>query len=310
MSPPSSPAMVADVTPLSQRTSITTKVPAPPKLDNPPPQPSPLPSQGRSVVEHWSPASTARSTTPSDADKIHTPDPQTAVVARRSTHAGEPGVTLFNIRNPEEEATPAHEVGEGSTPTPPLRSREFDGSDQQPGRIARNILHFFDCRRQRNTAAFKVGPRNSAVVDAAPSLAVARPDDVRGDEDSKPPGVTYQEDLVIRHRLPSSRGSDEAFADKELDSPAVVAAPSKALPNAEGGTRSWPSRAVAAAEEGVARSDTAWTNTAATTVGMLAGGGLDQGLVLPCAPSDDEKVRARVQVCVCACVRALRVISR
>lgn len=298
MPPPSSPATVAEAVLLSQQDTRMTKAHALPKLDNNPPHPSPLLSQGRSVVEHWSPASTARSTSPLDVEKVPTPNPQAAaVVAHKDTHVDGPGALPLSLPNHEVEVPPTFQVGEGSTPNPPQKTSAVGSSHRHTtelGRLSRKLLRLVD-RRQRGIPSNKVGPsKRSAVLDAALRPAVPHPEDVTVDEGkSKPPGATPPEELVIRHRVPASRGNDdEVIVESGPSSPAVVAASSRATAEPEGEIGTSPI-ATAAAEASVAPSSTVWKKTAVSTETMdtLAGEALDQGLVLPCAPSDGEKVR-------------------
>eukprot|EP00752_Nemacystus_decipiens_P013327 g11801.t1 len=264
-----------------------------PKLDNLP-RPSLLLSQGLSVVEHWSPASTVRSTSPADVE-VHLPDTPAAAVIRGSTRLDGPGSSLSSAPISEEELAPALKVGDGNTPSLSPRSREVGSSRRrmtQLETIPRRLMHLFDGReRTHQNSAFKVGPRKSAVLDVVPKSAASRCEDVRGEEDQKSPGATLQTDSVTRHQIPSSRKCDKSIVDSELSSPMAVRPPRRGSDEAEIKAHDPPTKIFSAAAAGVAPSNTVREKvTAIATVDTLVGEALDQGLVLPCAPSEDEKV--------------------
>lgn len=288
MSPPSPPSTAAEDVSLPQQSNKKTeKARSLPNLDNSPPHLSPLPSQGRSAVEPWSPASTARSATPLDAEKKTVPDPRVAAAAHETTHVDEPGATPSSGLNPEVEMAPTLSAGDDTAPNPSKTSRAVGSTQRrttQLARVSRNLVHLVG-RRRKHHAAIKVAPRKkSAVLHAAAS----RVEQVRNDGNNKPPGGTPTgEDFVIRHRIPSFCENDDAFVDSVARIPAVDAASSTAPAKAE---------VVAATgkEAGVAPFNTVLKIDEAGTVDTLDGRAMDHGLVLPCAPSDNEKV--------CACM--------
>eukprot|EP00903_Cladosiphon_okamuranus_P011815 g11103.t1 len=307
MSPPST---AVEVVPLPQQNRNKTAM-APNaflKLDNPLPHPSPLPSPGCSDIEHWSPASTARSTTPLDVEKVPTPDSQSAAAvatARRKTHLDGSEPTPSRVPNPSgEEMAPAPQAGKGgSTPNnPPPPNRAVDVRSRrnaaQLGRVSMKPLRFVDRRARNSNPTLKVGPKKSALVDdAVPEPAASRHGNVvRILRDStSPAGALPSEEVeIIRHRVPPSRVRDEIFVDREPSSPGVAAATSSKLPSEADGetvTSTPPAAATAAAAAGgVGPLDTVAKRTVGETVDPLAREAVDQGLVLPCAPSDSEKV--------------------
>ncbi|CAM9352639.1 unnamed protein product [Scytosiphon promiscuus] len=263
--------------------NIKAQVPA--ELEHPS---SPLPNFHGALVAPWSPASTATSTPPFDFERQPVSPPSYAAdVLPRRPQSEALQITADHGASRAAEATPVYQEGTVSNTINPQQER--------PDRLQGRFLRLLG-RRKRLIPALKVGPPQPRSDDPLPAVATFRLEEAGRGEGR------LCDETEGQHR----RKALLPFVDYEASPTTVAASKRDPLHFDFGGRDSeghggFPEAAATApasgltttAKKAVATKSPRPTSAALATIAekhdTLAREALDKGLVLPCAPTDEEK---------------------